>query len=157
MAPPHDRGFSLLEVLIAATLVASTIVTLIALLMRSAEQSQRTERATLAALLAQAKLEELRTAPFVFDVAGLPVTGPALSLSAANAHLVDVPGYLESLGRFGESPPAGAGPAYTRRWSVATVGGAPDTRLLVACVTQLGSRASAMRPTCSWAIRTRQP
>jgi type II secretory pathway pseudopilin PulG len=157
MPPTLDRGFSVLEVLIAATLVAGTIVTLVALLMRSAEQSVRTEQATTAALLAQAKLEELRTAQFAFDAAGGSLDGPAMVPSPADAHLKDVPGFVESLGRYGEAMPAQSGPVFLRRWSVVAKGGIADTRLLVACVTPLGTRASAARPSCLWTIRTRQP
>lgn len=152
-----DEGFSVLEVLIAATLVVVTIVTLVALVMRSAEQSVRTEQAATAALLAQAKLEELRMAPFAFDAAGGPIDGPAMAVSPADAHLNDVPGYVDSLGRYGEPMPTQSGPVFLRRWSVVTNGGVGDTRLLVSCVTPLGNRASATRPSCLWTIRTRQP
>ncbi len=152
-----EQGFSILEVLIAAALVAGTVVTLVALVYRAEEQSLHTASTCVAATLAQAKLEELQTAPFSFTAAGIPVDAPELAPSQDDAHLVDAAGYVDAAGRFGEPVAMAASPAFVRRWSVSTIAGNVDTRRLAVCVTTLGTRSSAVRPACVWTIRTRQP
>ena len=157
MSLRSSQGFSILEALIAATLVAGTVVTMVHLVYRAGEQAVRTELAAIASTLAQAKLERLRAARFAFDPAGIPVDDPELALSPDNTHLADAPGYVEAAGRFGEPVDSAEFTRYLRRWSVATIGGNADTRLLTVCVTPLGTRASAVQPSCVWSIRTRQP
>lgn len=95
-----SRGFSLLEVLVAVTILSTAGWTLAHLFVvaESANRSARTT--TVAALLAQQKLEELRAAT--------PSPSPPGSLGE------DVPGYSDSLDGSGRSP----GTLFTRRWSV---------------------------------------
>lgn len=153
----REAGFSILEALIAATIFAVAIVTLVQLVMQSAGQSVRTELATVALTLAQSKLEALRAVPFDFDANGLRREGAQLALSPADAHDRDVPPYIEALDRFSALLPRGAPAAYLRRWSITNAEQDVDTRVLIVCVTPVGIRAAAVRASCVWGIRTRQP
>ena len=152
-----EAGFSILEALVAATIFAVAIVSLVQLVMHAAEQSVRTELATVGLTLAQSKLETLRTVRFDFDANGLRRDDAQLALSPADAHDRDVPPYSEALDRFGTLMPAGTPAAYVRRWSIGNHGQDFDTRLLVVCVTPMGIRAAVVRASCVWALRSRQP
>ena len=152
-----EDGFSLVEALIAAALFAVAIVTLVALVSRSAEQSLRTELTTAALTLAQAKLEEFRSLPFQFDASGFRVDAPALEPSDADGHLSDTPSQLERLDRFGDAVSSESIPVYVRRWSVVAPEDDPDTRLVTVCVATTPPGGWAQRPACVWGIRTRQP
>jgi type II secretory pathway pseudopilin PulG len=140
-----DRGFSLLEALIAAALVAGAIAVLMHLVMRATAQSLNTETATVAATLAQAKLEELRAARFAFDAAGARVQSASLASSS------------DALGRFGEPDTVETAVAFARRWSVDELAGDEDTLVLTVCVDAVSHRLTVVNPECVWAIRTRQP
>ena len=157
MHSSSSRGFSVLEALTAATLLAGAIVVLLHVVTQSAIQAVRTESAVVATTLAQAKLEELRATPFRFDDAGGRVDDPALAASAADAHLDDSPPHLERLDRFGAPPTGDAPPDYVRRWSIAAYDANGDALRLTVCVAAARDRARAPVPTCVWTIRARQP
>jgi Tfp pilus assembly protein PilV len=155
---PHIKaasGFSFLEALIAAALVAGAIATLAHLVMRAAEQTSRSEQATVAAVLAQAKLEELRAMAFRYEMNGNRVDDPALAPSAPNTLVDDSPPHVEALDRFGQAVEAGAVPAYVRRWSIATAPLDPDTLILAACVAPTAAKGPS--DACVWGIRVRRP
>ena len=156
---PHrsEAGFSILEALIAATVFAVAVVSLVQLVRHAAEQSLRTELATVSLTLAQSKLEALRAARFEFDASGLRIEDGSLAVSPADAHMRDAAPYVETLDRFGEALPPSARAAYLRRWSISSVDDDVDTRLLIVCVTPTGTRASAVRAGCVWGVRSRQP
>ena len=142
----EDDGFSILEALFAAALFAAAVVTLLTLVMGSAEQSTRMEIATVASTLAQAKLEELRG-----------VNSDELSTSPADAHMKDTAPFIDLLDRFGEPLVGDGAPTYVRRWSIAEVTSVPGAFMLAACVTTAGHRSSMMPASCVWAIRVRRP
>jgi type II secretory pathway pseudopilin PulG len=148
-------GFSLLEALIAATLLAGAIAGLAQLVTRAAEQAGRAARVTVATTLAQSKLEQLRAAAFQFDVNGARLDDVALALSAGDALRRDAPPHVEALGRFGEVLPQETTPTYVRRWSVATAPNDPDTVIVAVCV--LPATHARQADTCVWTTRTRQP
>ena len=103
------RGYSLLEVLIAVTIVAVGVAALAQLVGFAVHANLRARGTTVAAVLAQQKIEEL-----------LPTTGGDLQASPAGA-LVNT-GYADFADRTGRllgggvAPPAGS--AYLRRWSI---------------------------------------
>jgi type II secretory pathway pseudopilin PulG len=148
-------GFSLIEALIATALLAGAIAALAQLVMRSAEQTTRAEHATIASVLAQAKLEELRALPFRFDANGVLIEDPALAPSAADSLDADSPPHVEALDRFGQPVAAGEIPVYIRRWSIAVAPLDPDTIVLAACVLPAG--IPRLTDTCVWGIRVRRP
>ena len=149
------NGFSLLEALIAAALLAGAIGSLAHLVTRSAEQSLRSEALTVALTLAQAKLEELRAYAFSFDAGGARIDSPMLAPSAADALAQDSPPHVEALDRFGQVVAGDAVPAYRRRWLIAPQPLDADTLFIASCVVP-GVSGSAPGDACVWGIRTRR-
>jgi Tfp pilus assembly protein PilV len=98
---PSEAGFSLLEVCMAAGLVAAALVTLAALFAAAIESNLAARHQTYAVVLAQHKIEELRA------------IAPALEAPAAGVEYLDLAGLVV---RGGAPPP---GTAFERRWSVA--------------------------------------
>src|SRR5882672_7247946 len=105
------RGFSLLEVLVATTIVMVGVVALAQLVALAAHANLLAKQTTIAAALAQDKTEGLLT-----NVAGGQPSSPPDTLG----HNVD--GYcdfVDATGRLlGAGPAAPAGSAYLRRWSI---------------------------------------
>ena len=90
----HDRvdGFTLIEVLVATTLVCTAVAGLAQLGLLAMAQSLSVQRQTAAFWLAQSKLEELRARPWTFDSSGLALSDPALSLSPSDALMSETGG-----------------------------------------------------------------
>jgi type II secretory pathway pseudopilin PulG len=93
-----SKGFSLVEVLIAVSILIGAIVTLAMVMGRSASTNAAARRITYATLLAADKLEHLRALPF--DDEGL-------TTSATDTLAADCDGFFDE-------PSAG----YRRRWSI---------------------------------------
>jgi type II secretory pathway pseudopilin PulG len=151
-----SAGFSLLEALVAAALLAGGVTALAHLLARSAGQISRSEDVTLALVLAQAKLEQLRAAVYAFDEDGQRVDDGLLDPSAPDALGQDSPPHVEALDRFGAILADGQRPVFIRRWSIVPAALDPDTLTLGVCVRPTDRDAEATQ-TCVWTIRTRQP
>jgi prepilin-type N-terminal cleavage/methylation domain-containing protein len=105
------RGFSLLEVLVATTIVAVGVSALAQLAGIATHTQLHANRSTMAALLGQEKIEELLAA----DASAL-----APSPSDALGHeIVGYADFIDAAGRsMGGSPAAPPGSAYSRRWSI---------------------------------------
>jgi type II secretory pathway pseudopilin PulG len=105
------RGFSLLEVLVATTIVIVGVAALAQLVTLAAHANLRGKQTTIAAALAQEKLEEL-----------LPDRAFGQDSSPPGTLDSNVEGYcdfVDPAGRLlGAGPAAPAGSAYLRRWSV---------------------------------------
>src|SRR3954468_22280397 len=69
-----EGGFSLLEVLVASTIMAVALTTLAQLFVMSTKANQGAKTTTYAAVLAQQKMEQLRGLAWGFDTLGLPIT-----------------------------------------------------------------------------------
>lgn len=144
MARQQD-GFTLIEVLLALTLVASTMAGVATLFGVAVRATRSARDGTWTAALATQKLEELSALTWSFDPANgarvtdtttdltqdLPASGgPGLSPSPATALLANTTGYVDFLdgdGRWlgtGVTPPAKA--VYVRRWSVRPLSAEPD-------------------------------
>jgi type II secretory pathway pseudopilin PulG len=109
-------GFSLVEVLVATSLVVVAVLSLAQLFGTSTERMYSARTSTVAVLLAQQKLEELRRESVAF------VVSPSDTLRA------DTPGYVDYVDGRGVStinpftpPPFQS--LYTRRWSVEPIFG----------------------------------
>lgn len=107
-----DRGFSLVEVLIAAGLLATVIASLPHLFVAAARANRDAGDTTWATVLAAQKIEELRAEIF---------------LAPFSDQSVD---YLDSSGRNLEDP-SSTERAYTRRWWIEPLPSAPDSTIVI--------------------------
>src|SRR6266850_6617525 len=69
-----NAGFSLLEVMVATAILATSLVSLAQLFALSTRSNLASRNSTFAAVLAQQKLEELRSLAWGFDQVGLPIS-----------------------------------------------------------------------------------
>ena len=99
----RSDGFSLVEVLVAVTVVAVGVVSLAQLLVVATGTARSARVRSMALLIAQQKLEELQGAPVLSD------PSPAQALST------DTPPYVDRL--------ATRDGVYTRRWSIDAIPG----------------------------------
>ena len=145
------RGFSLLEVLFATTVLTVALAGLAQLFAVATRANSRAKATTYAAILAQQKMEQLRNLTYAFDALGLPRTdldtditvvpelpngGTGLQPSPAGALGANTVGYVDyldasgkSLGGLAPKPPPGA--VYIRRWSVEPLPINPDNTIVL--------------------------
>lgn len=155
-APKHVRrltcegGFSLIETIVAAGLLAASLVSLAQLLDLAVRNNVDSRAVTYATVLAQQKLEELRALSWGFDAQGLPIGdtgtdtaanpsrpsgGTGLSPSPSGSLDENTSGFVDYIDRFGDklgggaTPPAGA--VYTRRWSIQSLPADPGNGLII--------------------------
>ena len=154
--PQDSHGFSLIESLIGSAMVAGAIVMLASIAEIGATRSSSARRTMSALVLAQSKLEELRTAPFDFAADGSRVDGEALAPSPEGSLRVDTPGWVELLDRFGAAAADRQPLHYRRRWSVRPLDA--DSLMLQACVFAAGGVARGdPAEACVSSVRSRKP
>ena len=129
------RGFSLLEVLVATTIVAVGVSALAQLTGIATHAQRRATQFTLGAVLAQEKMEEL-----LAEDAGTLAPSPAGALDHDVGGFAD---FIDAVGRsMGGSSTVPPGSAYLRRWSIESL---PSSRNgtwgLQVLVTDLRNRA----------------
>src|SRR5438477_928790 len=159
----RERGFSLVEVLIAITILTASVVSLAQLFAIATRANSGARATTYASVLAQQKMEQLRGLAWGFDPQGLPFSdistditvipersngGVGLSLSPGNALSISTAGYCDYVDAFGNSlgggsvPPAGT--VYIRRWSIEPLPADPaDSLVLQVLVTTARNRSAA--------------
>jgi hypothetical protein len=158
-------GFSLVEVLISTVILTTALVTLAQLFAIALAMTWSAKAMTMATLLAEGKVEQLRGLVWAYDEAGARIsdttsdlsTDPPTStgsglMSSGGSLAANEPGfvdYLDHAGRWvgtGRSPPAVA--VYIRRWSIEPIPDAADDALLLqVLVTSLRDRSDAdLRP-----------
>ena len=159
-----DAGFSLAEVMVALGILATALITLANLFGLSTRGNVSSRNTTYAAVLAEQKIEELRSLTWGFDPAGLPLSdrttntavtpeepngGRGLEPSPLTALQENTDGYVDyvdqwgnKVGRGGQTPPADA--IYTRRWSITPLPTNPNnTLILQVLVTRNRARGDA--------------
>jgi prepilin-type N-terminal cleavage/methylation domain-containing protein len=160
-ATTPDRGFTLIEVLVATAIlvvVATGIAQLIALAVRTSEAARAR---TASAFLATQKMEQLRSLTWTSDETGASQSDFSTDLSldppaAGGTGLAPTPSgtlersvrgyvdYQDAAGRWigaGLTPPSGA--VYVRRWAVLPLADDPDNaRVLVVLAATLREEAS---------------
>jgi prepilin-type N-terminal cleavage/methylation domain-containing protein len=131
------RGYSLLEVLVATTIVAVGVAALAQLVSLATYATRGARQTTIAAILAQDKIEEL-----------LPDVSIGLTSSPGDALAQNLAGYsdyADETGRVvgnGPTPPVGS--VYLRRWSVDSMPETSDgTSILQVLVADLRGRTLA--------------
>jgi prepilin-type N-terminal cleavage/methylation domain-containing protein len=157
------RGFSLLEVLVATTLLTMSLTALAQLFAIATRANSSARATTYATVLAQQKMEQLRSLLWGFDTLGLPLTdtstdiaavleretgGNGLSPSPANTLGRNIEGYVDYLDTFGRAlgggPTPPEGTVYIRRWSVEPLPTNPgNTIVLQVLVTRRRTRGTA--------------
>ena len=159
-----EKGFSLLEVLIATTVLVAALAGLAQLFGVASGANGSAKAITYATILAQQKMEQLRSLAFGFDADGLPVTdietdttavdqlpngGTGLTPSPEGTLTEDSVGYVDyidasgvSLGGVAARPPSNA--RYVRRWSIDPLPTNPgNTIVLQVVVTRVHNRGAA--------------
>jgi hypothetical protein len=145
-----DAGFSLLEAIVAVTVLTVGVCALAQLSVISTHANQRAKAITVASLLGQEKIEQLRALMWGSDALGVPVTdtasdtrvvpvapagGTGLRASPANALTADAPGYcdfLDANGRLLSSSPWTRETAtYIRRWSIEPLPTDPSNTIVI--------------------------
>jgi len=145
----RDSGFSLVEVLVAAALLATALLAAAELLTHSVRTGVGVKSSTYAAVLAGRKVEELRALTLAFDQNGLPVTdlttntavtpeaavgGTGLTPSPDGTLTENTPGYVDYVDEFGRKVGGGVrtpAAVYTRRWSIAPLPSDPVNTLII--------------------------
>ena len=159
----REGGFSLLEVLVATTLMAVGLTALAQLFAVSTKSNHSAKTTTYAAVLAQQKMEQLRGLTWGFDNLGLPLTdtttdtsvvpeqsngGTGLSPSPANSLGQNTTGYVDYIDKDGKLLGTGTtvpgNAVYIRRWSVEPLPTNPNnTIVLQVLVTRWRNRGTA--------------
>jgi prepilin-type N-terminal cleavage/methylation domain-containing protein len=169
-----SNGFTLIEVIVAAGLIAVGAAGLAHLTAIGIAASRAAREQTLTALLAASKLEQLRSltwsyAPgaadpptarsdYTTDLSQEPAAqgGPGLAASPAGTLRTNVPpyvDYLDAMGRWvggGSSPPARA--AFVRRWSVQVLPEDPSRTLILSVL--VATIASDRSRVGTWTARS---
>jgi hypothetical protein len=157
-----EGGFSLLEAVVAAGIMAGALAALGQLFAKSVANNHSARNGSYATVLAEQKMEQLRGLTWGFDTLGLPntdsttdtaaavenPTGTGLSPSPGGTLTSNIAGYVDYVDRFGnmlgggETIPPRA--VYVRRWSVELLPQSPNnTLVLQVLVTQRANRGSA--------------
>jgi type II secretory pathway pseudopilin PulG len=140
-----ETGFSLLETILAAGMIASLAVGLAQVFELSARASHVARVRTLAAVLAAQKMEQLRSLTWAHAPGGQPLSdhstdlgydppagsGMGLRASPAGALDTDVPSCVDYLSAAGARVGSRLSAAYVRRWSVAPFAFDPDNLLML--------------------------
>jgi type II secretory pathway pseudopilin PulG len=120
-----ERGFSLLEALVATAVLATGIATLAQLAFMAMRAAERARTLSFATIVAEAKMEELRAAAAGDD---------AMPHSPAGALEANTAGFCDFLDRYGSPIAGGEDPPpntmYVRRWSVGGVAIDPTLALI---------------------------
>lgn len=158
-----DDGFSILEVLVATTVMTVALSALAQLFTISTRANTSAKHTTYASVLAGQKMEQLRSLTWGFDTLGLPLSdtttnitvvpesptgGKGLSPSPAGALGQNTDGYCDFIDKNGIAlgPCSTPDPAayYVRRWAVEPLPTNPNnTIVLQVLVAQNRSRGTA--------------
>ncbi len=144
------RGFSIIEVLMATAIMVVGVASLAQLFAVSTNSNRGAKNTTFASVLAQQKMEQLRSLTWGFDTLGLPITdtstdttkvpeaagGTGLSPSPVNTLQQNVVGYVDYLDARGQNlggaaaqPPNNA--VYIRRWMIEPLPTNPNNTIVI--------------------------
>ena len=150
-ASTDDRGFTLIEVMVAMILLAIMSLGVAGMFGTAIRATQAARSQTSTATLAEQKLEQLRSLTWGFDTSGqnLPVTdtttnlsldhptsdGHGLDPSPADSLSTNTAGYVDYLDRHGAWVGTGTTPPptamYIRRWNIQPLPTNPNSTLIL--------------------------
>lgn len=144
-----EAGFSLVEVIVAAAVLVTGLVSVAQLFAMSTDANRAARRASQSAIVAQQKIEQLRALTWGFDPFGLPQSdfttniavtpanpgsGTGLNPSPAGTLDNNTPGFVDYLGPYGEWVGTGSahapGTVFIRRWAVDPLPTNPNNTLV---------------------------
>jgi prepilin-type N-terminal cleavage/methylation domain-containing protein len=129
------RGFSLVEMLVAVTMMALAAAGLAQALGAASRANRGAHATTVATLLAQQKMEQLRGLLWTVDASGVARSDSALVPSPSGALDRNTPGYCDFADANGHAlgggDPQPAGAIYARRWSIDPLPPNPGNTLVV--------------------------
>ena len=145
-----EAGFSLVETLVATTMLAVALTALAELLVISVRNNAVAKNGTFTSVLAAQKMEQLRSLTYGFDVLGLPVSdtttdtavipetptgGTGLAPSPTNTLRANTDGYVDYLDPYGKSLGGGTvipnNTSYIRRWMVEPLPTNPNNTIIL--------------------------
>jgi prepilin-type N-terminal cleavage/methylation domain-containing protein len=137
----RERGFTLIEALVATTIMTVAVLSIAQITVLSMRVNQDADAISLGVMLAQQKLEQLRTLTWTDD-------GFAVAPSPSRSLQQNTPGYCDFLDARGQSFASGTSPppgtAYVRRWAIDALPANPaGTVVLQVLVTRTRDRGSA--------------
>jgi len=157
----HASGFTLLEVLVATTLLFVAVASLAGLSVLATQANAHAKTTTFAALLAARKIEELRALPWGYDALGNPRSDGGLATSPSDALEQNTSGYCDFLDASGASLGGGVSPpaqtVFVRRWSIQPLSSNPANALVFQVVVrrlQSGTTGAAVVFTDEAALAT---
>jgi hypothetical protein len=117
----NATGSTLIEALVATLILTTGLLSMAGLVSVAVTSNGVAKNGTLAGILAEQKIEELRSLEWAFDASGIPVSDSALQSSPASLQQ-NTPGFVDHVDRGGQVVGLGAQPppaaVYTRRWSI---------------------------------------
>jgi prepilin-type N-terminal cleavage/methylation domain-containing protein len=159
----RNDGFSLVETMVATTLLAVALTALAELFAVSVKNNNVARNGTFTSVLAAQKMEQLRGLTWGFDTLGLPISdistdtakspefptgGKGLAPSPSNTLRANTDGYVDYLDGNGVSLGGGTvipdGTAYIRRWLIEPLPTNPNNTLIIqVLVTRRRDRGTA--------------
>jgi type II secretory pathway pseudopilin PulG len=164
-----EAGFSLVEAIVAAGLMAGALASLGQMLAISVANNRSARAGSDATVLALQKMEQLRGLTWGVDVSGLPISdtrtdtaapieeptgGTGLSLSPGNTLTSSTNGWVDYVDQSGNALGGGieapGGAVYVRRWAIEPLAASPsDTIVIRVLVRPIGGREGASRPSAA--------
>lgn len=162
MVISESRGFSLIEAVVAVSILATGVSAVAQVILASARANVASQQAAVAQQAARERMEQLRALAWTSDGALVPLTdwssdltvtpprasgGVGLGVSPVDTLLSNVAGYCDFLDARGAWVAGGAqappGTAWVRRWSVAPTEGLTDTLTFQVIVVPVRATAQA--------------